>query len=222
MRNTWGPYCFLRIIALAGLTVLLGSTALVTGQSSPQPPSKPGEDTATSRPASTQPASAEEAPKDKDPAKTDGDPGPRREPTPSEILRELTKIGRGANRVVIPATDPSLPERKMVSTTALPANAIVPPTAKLLPDGYRLVDRPGRLAREDQYWVLSFESRGRGAPELPIRLLPNRLLEDMEVISAGGTKAVVFVISGEVTEYKGVNYLLLQKLLTRPDLGNLE
>jgi hypothetical protein len=91
-----------------------------------------------------------------------------------------------------------------------------------LPDGYRIVDRPGRLVRQAEHWVFSFESRGRGAVEIPIRLLPNRLLEDMEVFSAGGTKPVVFVVSGEVTEYHNANYLLVQKLLTRPNLGNLE
>lgn len=105
---------------------------------------------------------------------------------------------------------------------ALPANAVAPVAPKLMPDGYRIVDRPGRLAREGDYWVFSAESRGRGAPDLPIRLLPNRLLEDMEIVSEGGTKEVVFIVSGELTEYHGVNYLLVQKLLTRPDLGNIK
>jgi hypothetical protein len=31
----------------------------------------------------------------------------------------------------------------------------------------------------------------------------------------------VFIVSGEVTEYHGVNYLLVQKLLIRPSMGNL-
>jgi hypothetical protein len=52
--------------------------------------------------------------------------------------------------------------------------------------------------------------------------LPNRLLEDMEVASAGGSKSVVFIVSGELTEYHGANYLLVQKLLTKPNLGNLK
>ena len=42
----------------------------------------------------------------------------------------------------------------------------------------------------------------------------------MEIIAEGGRKSVVFVVSGEVTEYRGVNYLMIQKLLIRPDLGN--
>ena len=104
----------------------------------------------------------------------------------------------------------------------MPPNAIAPPTPKLYPDGYRIVDRPGRLTREGDFYTFTFESRSEGIPELPIRLLPNRLLEDMEIVSEGGTKSVVFLISGELTEYHGVNYLLTQKLLTRPNLGNLK
>ena len=109
-----------------------------------------------------------------------------------------------------------------VSDEALPKSSIVPLMPKLYPDGYRIVDRAGRLTREGDYYTYSFETRTEGTPELPIRLLPNRLLEDMEVTSAGGAKPIVFIISGELTEYHGVNYLLLQKLLTRPNLGNLK
>jgi hypothetical protein len=149
------------------------------------------------------------------------DPEPKREPTPTEILRELTKQANPPRPVVPPIT-PGSTDRRTVSSAALPPNAIRPPTAKLLPDGYRLVDRPGRLVRDGDYWVYSIEDRAQGDPEMPVRLLPNRLLEDMERFSAGGTKPVVFVVSGEMTEYHNVNYLLVQKLLTRPELGNLK
>ena len=182
--------------------------------SQPTGPDKAGH--ATSAPA-TEKAGAREQP-------TKGasrEPEPRREPSPSEILQELTKQSK-SQRPVIPPASPGRVEQRTISEGALPENAIQPPARKLLPDGYRMVDRPGRLVREGDYWVFSFEDRGQGAPELPIRLLPNRLLEDMERFSAGGTKPTVFVISGEITEYHNVNYLLLQKLLTQPDLGNLK
>jgi hypothetical protein len=78
------------------------------------------------------------------------------------------------------------------------------------------------LTREGDYYVFSIESRSDGPPEPPIRVLPNRLLEDMEIASAGGTISAVFLVSGELTAYHGVNYLLVQKLLTRPKLGNLK
>ena len=156
--------------------------------------------------------------------KTDAAPElePPREPSPEEILKELSRQGDAAPRPVIPPSRPGQTVRKTVDPSALPPNTIAPPTPKLFPDGYRIVDRPGRLTREGDYYTFTFESRGQGTPELPIRLLPNRLLEDMEIVSEGGTKSVVFLISGELTEYHGVNYLLIQKLLTRPNLGNLK
>ena len=149
---------------------------------------------------------------------TGGDPEPRHEPSSADILKELQKDARQQGRAV---THPrelggtrryvKVPGGKRAATAA----------TKLLPDGSRLVDRPGRLTRVAGFFTFSFESRGTGAPELPMRLLPNRLLEDMEIVSAGGERPLVFIVSGEVTEYRGVNYLLVQKLLVRPDLGNL-
>jgi hypothetical protein len=173
--------------------------------------------------------SAQSPPEDKptattQPAVVDSDePEPPVEPSATDILRELSKPTDAPPRPVIPPTRPGpVVRRTVVSPDALPANAVAPVSRRLLPDGYRLVDRPGRLTREGEYYVYAFESRGRGEVEPPIRLLPNRLLEDMESFSAGGTKPVVFLVSGEVTEYHGVNYLLVQKLLTRPDVGNLK
>ncbi len=146
---------------------------------------------------------------------------PPHEPSPAEILKELSKDANAPARMVAPSR-PGVTQRSTVEAGALPPNAIAPVQPRLFPDGYRLVDRPGRLTREGDYYTFAFESRGQGAPELPIRLLPNRLLEDMEVASAGGSKPVVFIVSGELTEYHGANYLLVQKLLTKPNLGNLK
>ncbi len=145
---------------------------------------------------------------------------PKREPSAEDVLNMLTpKEG-----VAQPIVRPNLPNSvrpTTISPEGQPRNAIVPVDTKLLPDGYRVVDRPGRLQREGDYWIYAFESRSTRQVEAPMRLLPNRALEDMEITSAGGTRGVVFLVSGEVTEYHGVNYLLVQKMLIRPNLGNL-
>ena len=151
----------------------------------------------------------------------DEGPPPPREPSAADILKELSKDEYAGSRPVIRPNRPGQPIRP-ASPEALPHNAVAPVSPKLYADGYRLVDRPGRLTREGDYYTFSFESRGEGPAELPIRLLPNRLLEDMELASEGGTKSVVFVVSGELTAYHGANYILVQKLLTRPNLGNLK
>ncbi len=195
--------------ALAFLSAfLIGTSALVFAQAQPQSTSP-----------TTQPAAEPKNEAEKKPAP---EIEPPREPSPTEILKELSRQSDAAPRPVIPPSRPGQTVRKEVDASSLPPNAIVPPTPKLFPDGYRIVDRPGRLTREGDYYTFSFESRGQGTPELPIRLLPNRLLEDMEIVSEGGTKPVVYLISGELTEYHGVNYLLIQKLLTKPNLGNLK
>lgn len=168
-------------------------------------------------PATTQAKGA-----DQDEKAKEGDPKPRRTPSATDILRELTKRENAPRTVVVRPSDPGRSRRTTVAAEAVPSGAIRIPERRLLPDGTRLVDRPGRLAREGDYFVLAFESRGRGTPELPIRLLPNRMLEDMEIKSRGGTQPIVFIVSGEITEYHGVNYLLVQKLLLRPELGNLK
>ena len=147
---------------------------------------------------------------------------PRREPSAAEILRELSRKGGEAPRPVVLPSEPGQNRQVVVEPKSLPVNAIAPVTQKLYPDGYRIVDRPGRLTREGDYYTFSFESRSQGPVEIPVRLLPNRLLEDMEIVSEGGSKPIVFILSGELTAYHGVNYLLVQKLLTRTDIGNLK
>src|ERR1041385_98868 len=139
------------------------------------------------------------------------EPEPKHEPTAAEILKELSRDENAPPRPVVRPTRPGQTNVQRVSDEALPKSSIVPLMPKLYPDGYRIVDRAGRLTREGDYYTYSFETRTEGTPELPIRLLPNRLLEDMEVTSAGGAKPIVFIISGELTEYHGVNYLLDRK-----------
>jgi hypothetical protein len=146
---------------------------------------------------------------------------PRQEPSSSEVLEQL----RSRDGAMQPIVRPNLPgarRSETLSPEAMPRNAIVPVSTRLIPDGHRVVDRPGRLQREGDFWVFAFESRSTQQAEPPLRLLPNRALEDMEIASAGGTRAMVFLVSGEVTEYHGVNYLLIQKMLVRPNLGNLK
>ncbi|QDV90353.1 hypothetical protein RAS2_14320 [Phycisphaerae bacterium RAS2] len=168
--------------------------------------------------ASSQPA----APSGGSASQTDDETEPRREPSAAEILRELSRDAGDTPRPVILPSRPGQDRTSAIDPTALPANAVGAIVPKLYPDGYRIVDRPGRLTREGDYYTLSFESRGQGPVEPPVRLLPNRLLEDMEIVTSGATKPVVFLVSGEMTAYHGVNYLLVQKLLTQPNLGNLK
>ncbi len=219
----------LALFALVGLTAtaLVGVAAIQKSTADEPPAQKPeSSDDAKSNDAKPPAGSTEKSDEPKPAAEkkkgaaqsADNDPEPRREPSYSEILRELQREGRRDAKAVVRPGVTGITPRAIEQPVG---NAIRPVENKLLPDGSRLVDRPGRLTREGEYFVFSFESRGQGAPERPVRLLPNRLLEDMEVYSEEGSRPVVFIVSGEVTEYRGVNYLLIQKLLVRPETGNL-
>jgi len=85
--------------------------------------------------------------------------------------------------------------------------------AKLLPEGDYLADRRGRLAQRGKQLVFVFESDGKSLADPPITLLPNRWLEKMEADVTASPELMTFRISGEVTTYRGRNYLLLRKVL---------
>lgn len=95
-------------------------------------------------------------------------------------------------------------------------------TSHRLPDGFFLVDRAGRVVKDGDWYVFVFESYNESHPELPMKLLPNRLLERMVLESQDAASSTVFIVSGEVTEFMSENYLLLRKLLRRRTLGNLQ
>ncbi len=91
-----------------------------------------------------------------------------------------------------------------------------------MPDGARMVDRSGRVIHEGEWWIFSFEPDSTGAADLPMKLLPNQSLERMVRESRGGVDSVIFIVSGEVTEFRGENFLLPRKVLRKRNFGNLK
>ncbi len=150
-------------------------------------------------------------------------PADDREPTPQEIIQRLMQ-----NK---PLKEVALPEQVRVATQPAPEQeaddregegrleAAAGSGPRWLPETV-LADRAVRLVPGDTWWTFVFEDLGNDPEVEPVRLLPNRQLEAAIAHSNAGTNATVFVISGEVTVYKGVNYLLLRKVLVRRDLGN--
>jgi len=151
---------------------------------------------------------------------TEDGPPPSRRVNARDILDRMRSNRRESQPILPVRPGVTREQRVNAAPGAVPGNAVAPVNRKLRPDGSRLVDRAGRLTHSGDYLTFTFESRSEGTEELPLRLLPNRLLEDMELISESGRKPIVFVVSGQVTEYRGVNYLLVEKLLQRAELGN--
>jgi len=145
---------------------------------------------------------------------------PAKEPTAEEIMRRL--MNRRPTKSLV------MPDRIRIATSAPTGESDARdgagdmPSAETTrwPEETMLMDRLGRVVPGEPWWSLAFEDRGTGVEVKPVRLLPNRLLENALAISGTGPKTRVIQVSGEITEHKGTNYLLLRKVLARRDMGN--
>lgn len=102
-----------------------------------------------------------------------------------------------------------------------PINEVIPPvgvsaldlkknTHKLLPEGWTMIDRTGRLEKRGGWWTFVFEpAKGDG----PAKVLPNAKLEQMVRTTTHADADVIFTISGEVTVFQKENYLLFRMAL---------
>lgn len=94
----------------------------------------------------------------------------------------------------------------------------VAPGAPQLPtkrEGTFVIDRVGRLSRavDGGGWEFSFDADGAALQDPPMRVLPNlKLMVMEEAIENGGTD-LRFRVSGSLTEYRGRNYILLEKVV---------
>ena len=218
----------LRLVAWT-LAATIGAASVV-GQQSEQPATASGDEqtmqlmadqpTPTPKPVVSEPAPglAVEAP----PATSERVPAERTDdntaPTgvrAEDVLREFQQER--------PKPVPILPGRSGArSESTAPGASSQHAPARHVPDGYFVVDRAGRLVHEGQWWVIHYiaDNNPLTSPEPPMKLLPNRMLQRM-IHEAGAGPQYQYIVSGEVTEFEGENYLLLRKLLRRPSMGNL-
>lgn len=160
----------------------------------------PQEDTATAEAGQSQPASQ--------PAGQTVSP---RNPTQARILQELLRDAEQTHPRPI-LSDPG-PEGDSLT-------GVGDEQTSLLPDGYPLVERQGRLVRSGERVKFHFTS-GSPAGEAPdvMEFNKNRWLEAMEAEAEAGVTE--FIISAEVTRYRGRNYLNLLKYRRQVTHGNL-
>lgn len=144
---------------------------------------------------------------------SEGEPAEARPPEPERLIGLM----RGER-----------PRREVISSAALereqapraPSGAAAGGAPML--DQIPLVRRVGRLAREGSWWSFAFESGQAGAVDVPLRLLPCQSLQRMIAAQENAPPDAVFVVSGEVTAYDGLNYLLVRSATRRLELGNLK
>ena len=135
-----------------------------------------------------------------------------RRPAQADILKNL--LGRDER----PA--PIKPQEPQATTGPADRSGRLDETGQpLLLEGTFLIERPGRLLREEGRAKFVFLADGTNAAPRTMEILPNQLLETLEREAEAGFGE--FVISAEVTRYKGSNYIILRKILRRVEHGNL-
>ncbi|MGH7214409.1 MAG: hypothetical protein ACREIT_06570, partial [Tepidisphaeraceae bacterium] len=87
-------------------------------------------------------------------------------------------------------------------------------------EGTFLVDRTGRLTRsaDGQQMEFTFDADGKSLRDPPVIILPNLKLMAMEDAVSGSSRDLRFRITGVVTEYRGRNYVMLEKVVVVPDV----
>ena len=83
-------------------------------------------------------------------------------------------------------------------------------------EGTFIFDRVGRVERSAEGGLprFVFEADGQALRDPPVMLLPNlKLMIVEDTLDEAGSEGVRFRITGEVTEYNGRNYVLLQKVI---------
>ena len=92
----------------------------------------------------------------------------------------------------------------------------VAPEVPLIPlkrEGSMITARIGRLERSEQpnTWEFYFESDGKALVDPPMILLPNLKLAAMQDNVKSSGRDLRFKVTGTITEYRGRNYLLVEK-----------
>jgi hypothetical protein len=93
-----------------------------------------------------------------------------------------------------------------------------------MPPGAMVFNRLGRLIREPgaTWWTFRYESDKGVLYEPPMRVLPNQQLEAMEnILENSPSESIRFVVSGEVVQYHGQEYLLIRKKIVKRGVDGL-
>ncbi len=102
------------------------------------------------------------------------------------------------------------------------AGAVKPgaPEAQVMREGGIISDRVARLTRspDGAQAELMFDADGKALRDPPMIILPNSKLEAMEGAVVSADRDLKFRVTGLVTEYKGRNYILLDKVVVVPDV----
>lgn len=138
------------------------------------------------------------------------------QPLPADqMLDRMLQPGQGEQAIQPTESRPSVDRTS--GPGALAPNA---PQVTVMREGSYIVDRLGRLtpSPDGQQMEFVFESDGRTLQDPPLVILPNLKLMAMErAAEALRDRDVRFRVTGVLTEYKGRNYVLLDKVVVVPE-----
>ena len=135
-------------------------------------------------------------------------------PNPDQLMNSMLKPDKDK-----PKDLPPISNKPTVDATAAKAIAPNAPAVKVMREGSFIVDRVGRLNKstDGNQWELSLEADGKNMQDPPLIILPNLNLAAMEQAVSGASRDLKFRVTGVLTEYKGRNYIMLEKVVVPPD-----
>jgi hypothetical protein len=146
--------------------------------------------------------------------------GPTTRPSPKTVNvdQTLTSMLRPPSKTAKPLDPVTDPPATDVTTGGFSVAPIAPSQA-VLREGTIIVDRVGRLTRGSDSTTMefNFDSDGKTLKDPPVILVPNLKLMSMEDAVKNSNRDLRFRITGTVTEYRGRNYVLVDKVVVVPD-----
>ncbi len=129
-----------------------------------------------------------------------------------DVLDNMLKpTGQNAARPLQPSTGGP----QVDATTGAAAIAPGAPQLNVMREGSYIVDRVGRLTKgpDSTGSEFAFEADGQAMKDPPVVILPNLKLMLMEDQIKETRRDLKFRVTGMVTEYRGRNYVLLEKVV---------
>jgi hypothetical protein len=181
----------------------------------PMPEVLDGNRTAIAEPG--EPASANAPVADAEPAPAPAPTSPQ-PPSAEDVMQQMLQQQQQDETTIAPTSRPGddQPRRGRPPTAAVRVDTSVlgiAPGGKqptLRREGEFIVARRGRLIRspDGAHMLFAFDADDRDSPETPLIILPCQMLQSMEEIVQQRGDRVVFILSGQITAYRGANYVM--------------
>jgi hypothetical protein len=153
-------------------------------------------------------------------SKTANQPGAQSASPPSadEVLGRMLKPRRQGQDQELTINEPPAIDKTSGDAATKPHAPVV----TVMREGTPLVNRTGRLTQvsgpDGNHAEFNFEADGSALRDPPLIILPNLRLMAMEDAVRAASRDLRFRVSGVVTEYRGRNYLLLEKVTVVQDI----